>query len=331
MVVKGDVYAVARTLLVDGTIEGDLLASGGSLVIQGKVGQDARIAGGQVSVTGTIGRNLTVAGGNLELTRTGSVTGGLVAAAGNIIAGAPVGRDAKIAAGNLTVSNQISGNLHVAAGRIRMTSNAVLEGDLMVWSDEAPLIDDYAQLKGTVIHKSLPEFETPSREKLLGAVAAVWMFLKAMSFISTLILGLLLIYLFPSYEQTLAGSLRTRPWASLGVGFAVLVLAPVLSVMLAVTLVGAPLALILMGLYFIALYIARIPVLIWAGAAVAGLFKRSPRPGWALVIGLLIYSVVTLIPFVGGLICLFVLLFGLGALFLAKLEAYHSARRANIL
>lgn len=126
--VNGDVYAAGGQVLVDGVVNGDLLAAGGTVIISGKISQDARIAGGQVTINGEIARNLTVAGGNINLTNTAVVHGGVVAAGGTVVLAVPVGRDARVAAGNLTVSDTINGDLHAAAGKIRLTSKAAVGG-----------------------------------------------------------------------------------------------------------------------------------------------------------------------------------------------------------
>ena len=54
------------------------------------------------------------------------------------------------------------------------------------------------------------------------------------------------------------------------------------------------------------------------------------RDVWALVVGLVVYSVLTVIPFIGGLVTLFVILFGLGAILLADRGLYVAAREKEI-
>jgi cytoskeletal protein CcmA (bactofilin family) len=322
--VNGDVYVAGGQVLIDGKINGDLLAAGGMISVSGAVSQDARIAGGKVTVNGDIGRNLTVAGGNVELTHSAKVRGGLVLAGGAVGLAAPVGKDAKIAAGNVTVSGAVNGNLHAAAGELRLTSNAEVSGNLTYWSGKPASIDPGAKVGKDVTRKTVPEFPSPNAGKLLGVLAGFLLFVKLVSFVSTLILGLLWIYLFPRYMQSAVSTLRKKPWASLGIGFAVFVITPVTAGLLAVTLVGIPLALIVTAVYFIAIYLVRVLAILWVGS---GLFKWMGRPiheAWALTIGLVIYSVLTLIPFIGGLVTMLVVLLGLGAALLGLREDYRA-------
>ncbi len=324
--VNGDVYAAAGQILVDGTINGDLLAAGGTVRILGRISQDARIAGGQVTVGGEIARNLTVTGGDVDLTDSAAIRGGIVAAGGNVSLASRVTHDARIAAGNLTVANNIHGNLEAAVGAMRLTSRAVVGGDLTYWSDRAASIDPNARIAGKVTRRVPPGVLRPSAGKIWGLFAGLFV-VKIISLISTGIIGLLLIYFFPRYTEATVAKLRTQPWASLGWGLIALILTPVAFVILMATVVGIPLGLIVLALYAISLYISRVFVILWAGTTILERFRRGGRAGWALVVGLLVYFFVTLIPFLGGLALLFILLFGLGAATLAQRELYLAAPR----
>ncbi len=329
--VNGDVYAAGGQILVDGKINGDLLAAGGKVNIAGTVSQDVRIAGGQITINGKIGRNLTVAGGNVELTHPATIRGGVVAAGGSIGLAAPVGNDVKIAAGNLTVSNTINGNLEAVSGKIRLTSKAVVNGDLVYWSDHTASIDESAKVTGAVTQKIPAEIFRPSAKKMLGVIGGFILFVKIISFISTLILGLLFIYFFPKYNQATVSTINSRPLASLGSGFLVLFLTPAIILFLVITVVGIPLALILSAAYFIGIYLVRIFAIFWIGVTLFEWLGKRVGEGWALVIGLVVYSFLTLIPFIGGLVALFVILFGLGAAVLADRELYLAARAKEMI
>lgn len=322
--VKGDAYIIAGEVLVDGTVSGDLLAAGGTVRLPGTIAQDVRVAGGEVIVSGRIGRNATLAGGTVELTNTATVQGGLVAAGGNVSVAGPVGGDAMIAAGNLTVSSGIGGKMDAAVGEMRLTSRAVIAGDLSYWSDKEASIDELARVAGTETWNPTPEKIRP------GKYAGAALVLKLLSLVSTLIVGLLLIGFFPHFSGTTVSTLRKRPWASLGLGFVVFAAAPVALLIIAVTVVGIPLALILLALYLISLYLAKIFVISWAGTSILGRWGKEERKYRAFVTGLILYSLLTLVPVLGGLIALFVLFFGLGAAVFAEWALYRAARGKEI-
>jgi cytoskeletal protein CcmA (bactofilin family) len=323
--VNGDVYAAGGQILVDGTINGDLLAAGGAITISGTVSQDARIAGGQIAINGPIGRSLTVAGGNVEVNDSGAIGRGLVAAAGRVRVAAPVEKDARIAAGSVTVSDSVKGNLHAATGDLRLTSKAVIAGNLTYWSQADASIDPGASVAGVVTRKAMPEHFGPRPGAWLAAAAGLLVLAKLVSFVSTLVLGLLFLYLFPRYTGSAVTALRQRPWASLGMGFVAFVVTPIAAGILLITVLGAPLGLMVAALYVLALYLVRVFVIMWAGTALVAWMGKQVRPVWALVIGLVVYSIATLVPFIGWWVTWLVILFGLGASLLADRTLYRAA------
>jgi cytoskeletal protein CcmA (bactofilin family) len=328
--VNGDVYVAGGQVLVDGKVNGDLLAAGGTISISGTVSQDARVAGGRITISGDIGRNLTVGGGNVELTDSARIARSLVIGAGNVTLAAPVRGDVTAAAGNLTVLDRINGSLRAAAGNIRLTSRAVVDGNLTYWSNHPASIDPSAKVGGRIIRKTPREISRTSALKIVGVIGGLILLAKIISFISTLILGLLFIYFFPRYTQATVSAIRNRPLASLGAGFLALVVTPVVVIVLLVSVVGIPLALILAAALFIGIYLARLWVLIWTGRSLFEWFGREARPGWALVVGLIIYFFLTLIPLVGGLVTLVVILLGAGAALLSMREPYSAEKIEDI-
>jgi uncharacterized membrane protein YhaH (DUF805 family) len=103
-------------------------------------------------------------------------------------------------------------------------------------------------------------------------------------------------------------------WKSMGIGFAVVFLVPILFIVLLTTIIGAPIALIMIVLYFVMLYIAKVFTLLALGIKI--LPKSSPYLAYLLAV--VIYTIVTIIPVIGGLVSLIVLLVGMGAFVTSK-------------
>jgi cytoskeletal protein CcmA (bactofilin family) len=329
--VNGDVYVAGGQVLVDGRINGDLLAAGGTITVAGSVSQDVRVVGGQITLNGSVGRNLTIAGGDVDLSESAAVKGGLVSAGGRVRLAAPVGSGARIAAGSVIVSGPVAGNLDAMTGDLRLTSKATVSGNLTYWSQEAASIDPGAKIAGGVTRKALPEVSRPRMETVLGALAGVVIVAKLVSAASTLILGLLLIYLFPGYTQSTISTLSARPAASFGIGLLALIVTPAAATMLLVTVLGLPIGLMAIALYLVAIFLVRVFVIVWLGRALLSWRGNEVRNTWALVVGLIVYSVLTLIPFVGGLVALSAILFGLGATLLADRSLYTAAREKEMI
>jgi len=322
--VHGDVYAAGGDVLVDGVIDGDLIVAGGTVTVSGTVAQDARVAGGTVSVSGQIGRNASIAGGDVHVTEAAHVHGTLLAGAGNAQLAGEIDHDVRVGAGSLTVSNRIGGDLAVVAANIRLTSKASIGKNVRYWSEEEPSIDEGATVGGTVSRREIPE--SVKGERFRRGWAGLRLAAGAVSAVSTLVLGLLLLWVYPIFTQQVAATIQERPWLSLGVGGALLIGVPLVVLLCMVTIAGIPIGLMLGALYLVTLYVGRVFVVFWAGQRVLRWASAAPSPAWAFVTGLVLYSLLALIPLIGNLVALVAMVAGLGALLIAKKELVERLR-----
>ena len=333
--VNGDVYVGGGEVLVDGIINGDLLVGGGNITISGEVSQDIRAGGGQITINGMVGGNVTVVGGNIIITDSADIKGSLVAGAGNVSLTGSVGKNVKAGVGNFSLSGPVAGNVEIGAETIRLSSNAQVGGDFTYWSQTDASVDKNATV-GSITKKAPPEgFQTPEEaEKIkteflqgaLGARAGI----KLIGFLSFLVVGLLLSRLFPNCSIKTADILNSKPGPSLLLGLTALIVTPIAFLFLLVTIVGIPLAFLTLSVYFIFLYVAKYFVMVWVGTKV--LKEKVDKPPYkTFVIGLAIYTLVTLIPFVGGLTQLLALLFGLGASLLSLKSSFAKAKKAKVI
>lgn len=327
-VVNGDVYAAGGDITISGKVNGDLLVAGGNVKVDGEVTQDVRVMGGQITLSGKVGKNITVAGGNIDIAKGASIGGALVAAGGNITLSTPIAGNVEIAGGNVTVSEKVGGRLDVAAGEIRLTSGAQVAKDFTYWADHEAQIDPSAKITGKTVFNKSPVELSPSKLDTKMIAQNMWKAQvsgKVISSLSLLVLGLILLNLFPKFTRTVAATLEKSPWKSLGKGFLILFITPLALVVLMLTIIGFPIAAILFALYFVSLSLAKVFVVFWAGKRIA---SGKISDNWAYALGVLIFFLVTLIPFLAGFVKFFVLIFGLGA-FVISIKKFHKEARAK--
>jgi cytoskeletal protein CcmA (bactofilin family) len=324
--INGDLYASGGQIVIDGTVNGDLLVAGGRVSLSGTVSQDVRAAGGQVTISGTIGRNLTVAGGQVELAPSTVLRGGLVAAGGNIDLSAPVTGSVKAAAGTLTVANRVGGNVDAAVGTLRIASKADIQGDVNYWSRREVVVSEGARIRGKIV-RNVP----PKRPRIFPAAFFAWLGFVSINFISTLILGLLSVRFLPRFHQSVVTTLSERPWLSLGIGFVAAVVLPVVCSLLFATVIAISLALILLTAFFIMLYWARIYAIGRIGEFILARLRPASGRASAFVLGLFVYYLLAIIPFIGWLVVPLVMLFGLGAELIARKQFYTTARTQGLI
>lgn len=326
--VHGDVYAAGGEVLVDGVVDGDLIVAGGEVRVSGEVTQDVRMAGGTVTFSGKIHRNATIAGGDVHLTESSNVKGSAVMGAGNLLLAGSINGDVRVGAGNVTLSKTIGGDLAVAAVAIRLTSRAAVGRNVRYWSDDEPSIDEGATVLGTVTRHPVPEvFEG---EELRGGLKGMKLVAGLVSFVSTLLLGLLLLYIYPVFTSRVASKIQEQPWVVLGIGGALLFGVPMLIVLCMVSILGIPIGLMLGAMFVVTLYLGRVFVMLWLGQRLLKLVSDSSSAARAFVTGLVTYFILALVPLVGGLLTVATIATGLGAILMTKKELVVRLREEQV-
>ena len=326
--VHGDVYAAGGEVLVDGIVDGDLIVGGGEVRVSGEVTQDVRIAGGTVTLSGKIHRNATIAGGDVHLTDSSHLKGSAVIGAGNLLLGGSIDGNVRIGAGNVTLSKTIGGDLAVAAPAIRLTSRASVGKNVIYWSDDEPSIDEGATVLGTVTRRPIPEVF--KGEEVRRGFVGMKLVGGMVSFTSTLVLGLLLLRIYPVFTPRVASTIQEQPWVVLGVGGALLFGVPMLIVLCMVSILGIPIGLMLGAMYVVTLYLGRVFVMLWLGQRLLRWVSGSSSAARAFIAGLVVYFIFSLVPLVGGLITLLTIATGFGAILMTKKELVVRLREQQL-
>ena len=311
--IYGDAYVMAGQAVIDGTIHGDLLIAAASIDVSGKVTGNIRSLGGQILVSGHVGNNVTALAGNVQFLPSATIMGNVVATAGNVYLSADVGGDATVVASYLRASSSIRKSLDAYIGSLRLTSKALIGGDLNYRSNTIALIEPGAQIQGVVNY--YPSFVqeiiqgTWIHTVLIGSKVVTLL----MNFAYTLVVGIILIKLFPRNLESALLNLKTHPWKSFAFGLVLLILLPLISLILLMTILGVPFALTLIAANIIGFYTAKIYSIFWASNWFFGKlnFKASRLP--TLFMGLIAYFILAAIPYAGIVIGFVAMLFGLGA------------------
>ena len=143
-----------------------------------------------------------------------------------------------------------------------------------------------------------------------------------------LILGLLLLALVPAAASAVETRVRDSPIPAFAIGLAALIAAVILGVILFVTVVGVPIA-ILGWLFVIAgVMLAGLVVSLALGRLIAGKTGLGDNRYALFIIGFVILNVLYLIPFLGGLVKFVVVCLGFGAIVMAVMDAFSGRRQA---
>ncbi|MFC1710523.1 hypothetical protein ACFL0F_02600, partial [Patescibacteria group bacterium] len=329
-----DAYIAGGQILIDGVINGDLLVAGGSVTIAGEVTQDIRVAGGQVVFKGIVGQNVTFGAGNVDFTDQATIGGSITGGGGNVTIASPVGKDIKIGAGNLIISSEIARDVEAGTESLRLTPNALVGGNLLYFSEEDASIADDTQVAGEITKKQVPgltETEKMQVQEGFGkGLAALATGARLYMFFSFLLVGLLFIHFYSNYADNATKMIETKPWASLGIGLAGMILVPFAFIILLVTIIGIPLAFVLLFAFGVYIYLSKLVLMLWLGKLLLSKLDKKSSQYLAFVVGLLIFAILGFIPVINVFVKMAAVLFGFGAMLLTCREAYQKARKAKI-
>ena len=126
------------------------------------------------------------------------------------------------------------------------------------------------------------------------------------SLFAMLIIGMIFVVMVPKLVEQINSEALVKPWAKIGWGFVWLVVPPIAIIILAVTIIGLPLAIIGAAIYAIGLYMTQI----FAGLLVGYWLKNNSKMAWwskmsplvMMSVGIIVFKILTMLPFVGGLV-----------------------------
>jgi len=200
--------------------------------------------------------------------------------------------------GDITIRGTVKGDVAAASGLATLGRRGRIDGDL-VYGDDTPV-----QAPGSQVGGKVEKFDVGDAS-IIGAIGFFIGFV-----VSMFLLGLVLILLAPRAAEAVARSARTKPLVCAGVGLLALILLPLITVAAFVTIVGIPLAVVLLFLIVPLLAMSYVTTALVLGRLI---LKKSKL--LAFLVGLIVLGLLTLIPIAGGLIGFLAIIFGLGALF----------------
>jgi hypothetical protein len=308
---QGDLVAAGGMVNVEGNVQQEALLAGGTLSVNGSVGGHARIVGGNITVSGAIGGDLVIAGGNVNITGKSSVAGDLLAAGGNLIIDAPVAGMARIAGGNITINNKISGDVYVQASQgLVFGPGADVSGTVYYKGPKSAVVQPGAKV-GNI---EFTELQRGKNGRNTAGILTVTFLIQLLAWLAT---AFVLWGLFRGFVPRVAEETFHRPWAGLGLGLLGLIVVPIVIVLLFLTIIGYYLAIVLALIYALALALAGILSAIALGYLVLRwLSKPMDRivPWQAILIGIVVWSLLRLIPVVGWIAIALIFLMVLGTL-----------------
>lgn len=331
--VNGDVICGAQAVNINGKVDGDIICGAQSINIDGEVGGSVRAAGNSININGTVARNvmafgaivnvgvdatvgwdMLIAGATGEIR--GKIGGDLHGAAANVIIAGTIGKDVRLKLDE-RIRSEIKGVGFKEQAPLTITKDAVINGSVTYTSGSEGVIAEGASITGEITH-NLPKVK-PSKKYL----AMGWAWGRLYSIFSSLVIGLVLISLWREQITKLTDKMLDKIGPSIGWGIVVMFLAPIIVILLLITVIGIPLAALLLGVWMIALLLSKIMVGILIGRSLIKKlgWKKKESLIWAMIIGIVLSWLIFSIPFIGWMLCLIAVWWGLGGIWLSFKKA----------
>lgn len=305
--IEDDVFAAGNTVRLDHAITGDVFAAGQVVAVAGEVSEDIFAAGNTVEIQGAVGDDVYVAGNTVRISS--SRTDDIFAAGSEVNIGpdTAVAGDVYAAGATVIIDGQIAGNVKIEAEEVVIRSNATINGNLTTHGDSAPTIEEGVTIKGERKHLGPDSSASNLRSELMPWVRNV---------IAYFVAGLLALYFLPRFTRAIVASSQIAPARHVGRGLLWLVAFLPVSLLLAATIVGIPLMLLLIFFTALVILLAAMYANIVVGEyLMRRVFKVESALTWQhVLLGAVALAALRNVPFVGPLLSIIIILGVIGVI-----------------
>lgn len=308
--VEGDLIAIAGDFELAAPVDGKALLAAGNVRVQDRVDGDLFATGGNVTIESAIGGHARLAGGNVALASTGSVEKDLSVAGGDVEIRGPVNGSVQVGAGNVLIDSAIGGDVRAASGDLKLGPNARIAGRLI--HHGANVTRDPASVVDGGVHERVRE-PGARRVKVHRSGGGWWWTL------GIVVLAALIAAAFPAEVRRVGNTLRARPGVTLFAGLVALICVPFAALVLMISIIGLPVALVVMLLYGLLILVGYAAAGVMLGDMALQRFRpedaaRLRHRIGAAVLAMLALALVAKVPVLGGFVVLAAILLGMGAI-----------------
>jgi cytoskeletal protein CcmA (bactofilin family) len=306
--IEGLTHVYGGDIKINSEIEGDLISAGGDINVNKNISGDVSVMGGNINIMGDVEGDLLALGGNIDVR--GNIDGDVVVRGGRLILNDVEG-DVEFKGGEIKIRGIVKGNVKAEADVVELTDDALIEGNL-TFTSESKTVLEREQVKGSMFKKTVKK--KPRFKKVN---------FRIFSGLALLLLGIVLVLIMPLMSRRLADNIKQKFGKSLLFGLLALIVTPIAAVLIAITVIGIPITIILMILYIIAIIVSSIFAALYIGRLI---FKKK-KLIVQMILGVIIYVLLTNIPYIGGLVKLLAILLGLGAITLVVFSKKKGKKR----
>lgn len=312
--VLGDVIGISPNVQVNGHVTGDLITISQNIQINGQIDGNVRALATLTSISGNVNKNINLAGESLILENSSTV-----------------GQDVLITLGNTELKGKVKGNVHGMSRNFLLLGSVDKNVDILLDKVKRKKyvstlkISETAEIGGTLSYKSGPEaiIETEnikgeilkkdpeiSRQQKFNFSSLFY------SLLSLFILSIILRALFKEQLKKIKRTIIEKNIKLSGFGSLLLFATPIIILLLIISIIGLPIAIITLIIWSLILYLSKIAVAMALGDYIFRKLKKQKIHAYIRVlIGLIIVCVAVRIPYIGWIFSLLIAVLGMGTFY----------------
>ena len=304
--VVGDTTVIGGNVTVGGEVTEDLAILAGTVNLQSPMAEDVRIVAGQVTITENIKGNLVVVAGKLTISSKATIDGDVLFYGGELVSEGAIGGKLLGSADSVRVDGAVKGGIDMSARTLTLGEQANITGDVKYASESDLTRAPGAVVEGTVV-KNAPVVAQESRVVTARQIAV--------AFLISLFATLSFYLVFRRMIESFAGAVRSGLLVKTVVGFIFVFMAPLLIIILLVSVLGALVGLVALGLFILLLTLTLPLMAVTAGSLIASWVDAKSRITVPyLLLGAITIHVCLLLPIFGVAIVLWLFLATIGSL-----------------
>lgn len=318
---KNEFIGIARKILATTNVSGDFIGIGFNVNFNGRGNRDIYLIGNAINIEGEARGSMTAIGRSIRIKA--PVGGNLRAIAERMRIEAGVKGKTTVWGKNLFIAGEFN-DVVLYGNRVHFEPGTLIRGNLTYNTPEE--ID----LSGLNIRGEI-KWNRPITEKA-KELAPATLFKRFYTFFSLLFSMMFMLWFFPNLFKQTATIAGKKFLTCFGMGtFFILFTVIALPVMF-ITIIGAPIGLIVASMFFSSVYISRVFPAIFVGRMI--LFKMQEKTlTWVLsaLIGIFLFTLLSIHPTSKILLNVLSIPAGFGALFMGRTNLIKRLRKEKIL
>lgn len=310
--VNHSMFTAGDDVSTNNAVKGIDFTAGNNLNISGS-SEYGMFAGNSINFKGMVTRDLFVAGNNIVIDSSANIARDLYVAGNTITISADIKGNVFLAGSEIIIdSKEIDGDVTLTSGKLTIADNTKINGTLK-YNDNI----EYSNTNASIKEVKTYHVEEKNKDEVIPSISSI-----LLGIVTSFLVALAIYLLLPASYKVLDEVKKDKVLKTFGNGFLFLIAVPVISIVLMISVVCMPLAIIALLLYGIIIYLSSIISSVYFGRLIGNKVLKLDNVYLQILIGIVLTRLVKLIPVIDGLYSFVIVILGVGLVYnmLKKLQ-----------